>query len=201
MTTSQAYADADDSWLLTALPGDALALETFYRRHVSKVIGFASRRCATPEDTADLVAATFLALIGSASKFDQRRGTPVSYLLGIAARLHAGRARRWSRERRAIERMQGHRLLDADDHARLEEQIDAARAASPLATALAALPSGQRDVLDLISNEGLTVTQAAHALGIAPATARVRLSRARRAVQAATPSLVRIDALPGRETS
>jgi hypothetical protein len=62
----------------------------------------------------------------------------------------------------------------------VEEQLDAARAATALAAELAALPEGERAVLELVSYDGLTVAEAAAALGIRPGAARVRLHRARR---------------------
>lgn len=79
--------------------------------------------------------------------------------------------------------MSGRRLLDSDDVARLEERIDAEHPARRAFEAMAALPEGERAVLELVVLDQLTVTEAAAALGIRQGTARVRLHRARRALQ------------------
>ncbi|MEV0197926.1 sigma-70 family RNA polymerase sigma factor [Nonomuraea sp. NPDC050691] len=75
------------------------------------------------------------------------------------------------------------RLLDSDDVARLEEQIDAESRARRAFEAMAGLPEGERAVLELVAIDQLTVTEAAQALGIRHGTARVRLHRARRALR------------------
>ncbi len=54
-----------------------------------------------------------------------------------------------------------------------------------MATAHAALSEPLRELLDLVVMDGLTTREAAQALGISSTTARVRLHRARKALQAA----------------
>ncbi len=159
---------------------DPAAFEQLYRRTVGRVTGFAVRRCTTPEDVADLVAATYLAVIGSAHRFDPERGAAVPWLLGIAAHQHARGVRRSCREVAALGRLAGRSLLDQDDYQRLEEQIDAARLAPTLQSAIETLPVGERRVVELTGFDGLTLAAAAAALDIRPATARMRLSRGRR---------------------
>ncbi|HEV2071830.1 MAG TPA: RNA polymerase sigma factor [Acidimicrobiales bacterium] len=159
---------------------DPAAFEQLYRRTVGRVTGFAVRRCTTPEDVADLVAATYLAVIGSAHRFDPARGAALPWVLGIAAHHHANGRRRSGREAAAVGRFAGRSLLDEDDYERLEEQLDAARLAPQLQSAIEALPAGERQVVELTGFEGLSLAAAAAALGIRPATARMRLSRGRR---------------------
>ena len=175
--------DADRA-LLPKVGTDPRAFEEFYRRHVHEVVAFAAHRCRTPEEAADLVAATFVAVIESAARYEPGRGEPVAWLLGIAANVHAGRRRRERRERAAIVRLSGQRLLDADDHARLEEMIDASRLAPKVAHAVAELPASQREIVELLG-EGLAPVEAARILRISPATARMRLTRARRTLHRA----------------
>jgi RNA polymerase sigma factor (sigma-70 family) len=78
----------------------------------------------------------------------------------------------------------GRRPLDADDISRLEEQIDAERAATALFKAISGLAPGPRAVIELVDIDGLTVGEAATALRIPPVTARVRLHRARQQLKA-----------------
>lgn len=105
--------------------------------------------------------------------------------MGIAVNLAAAQRRRHASEARAVARVSGQRLLAPDDYAELEAQIDAARAARELHEAIARLPEGQRELLALVSIDGLTPAQAARTLGIHPAAGRMRLARARRGVRAA----------------
>ena len=169
-----------DEELLRTARSDPRAFEELYRRHVGKVVSFAARRCATPSEVPDLVGAVWLEVIASAETFDPRRGRAVPWLLGIAANLSASEARRRAREREAAGRLGGQKVLDEEDHARLEQAIDAAAVGSHLRDALAMLPQGQRSLVELLALDGLTLREAAEALGILPTAARMRLTRARR---------------------
>jgi DNA-directed RNA polymerase specialized sigma24 family protein len=100
-----------DADLLRRVPGDAAAVEAFYRRHVDRVRAFAARRCARPEDVADAVSGTFLAVLDAAPGYDPRRGDAVPWLLGIATNVLAGQRRRAARDQRTQERVRGRRLL------------------------------------------------------------------------------------------
>ncbi|WUH97912.1 sigma-70 family RNA polymerase sigma factor [Spirillospora sp. NBC_00431] len=168
---------------LARIGHDSDAFEEFYRRHIETVGRFVARRVSDPHTAADLTADIFLAVIDSAHTFNPSAGTEVGWLYGVARNVLAGERRRAARERRAAAGwVAGHRLLDTDDIARLEERIDAEGAARRAYEALAALPKGTRAVLELIVVDGLTVTEAAAALGIRPVTARVRLHRARKLI-------------------
>src|SRR5689334_3725238 len=116
-----------DAELLRAIPGDVAAIETLYRRHFNRVVSYAARRCAQPADAADLVAATFLAVIESAPRFDPARGDALPWILGIAGRINSNRLRRVTRERKATGRLSGRALLDDDDTSLLLDKIEGAR--------------------------------------------------------------------------
>src|SRR5262245_13936754 len=177
--------DASDHQLVTALGSDPAAFEVFYRRHVAKVVGFATRRLGDPEQVADLVAAVFLAAIESCHRFDRRRGQPLPWLLGIATHVLLAQQRQARSEDRAWQRVIGRRHLDPDDYARLEEQIDARLLSENVRAAMATLPAGERQLLELVGLEGLTPTEAAGAVGIHPAAARTRRAPAARPSQPA----------------
>jgi RNA polymerase sigma factor (sigma-70 family) len=163
---------------------DPAAFEAFYRTHVDTVERFVVRRVNDPHRAADLTAEVFLAAIESADGYRPSRGKPVAWLYGVARNVLAADRRRHGREVDAARRFDGRRLLDADDIARLEERIDAEAQAGELYLAMDRLSDGERAVLELVSMEGLTVQDAARALGLRPVTARVRLHRARRHMQA-----------------
>jgi RNA polymerase sigma factor (sigma-70 family) len=162
---------------------DPAAFEAFYRTHVDAVERFVVRRVSDPHRAADLTAEVFLAAIESADGYRPARGKPVAWLYGVARNVLAADRRRHGREIVAAQRFNGRRLLDADDIARLEERIDAEAQAGELYLAMDRLSDGERAVLELVSIDGLTVQDAARALGVRPVTARVRLHRARRHMQ------------------
>jgi RNA polymerase sigma factor (sigma-70 family) len=162
---------------------DPAAFTEFYRAHVGEVTRFVTRRVADPQLAADLTADVFLAAIEAAAHYRGAFGGPRTWLFGIARNVIAAEFRRSARQRRAEHLIAGRRLLDADDVDRLVAKIDASRQVRDLHEELQALPEGERAVLELVSVDGLTVAEAAAALGIRPVTARVRLHRARRAMR------------------
>src|SRR5207245_553102 len=104
-------------------------------------------------------------------------------LFGIARNVVAGEHRRNAKELRAGARVQGRELVDEDDLVALHERIDAESRARSLYQEMLGLSAGERAVLELVALDGLTVGEAARALGIGPVAARVRLHRARRLLQ------------------
>jgi RNA polymerase sigma factor (sigma-70 family) len=139
-----------------------------------------SPRSPDPHLAADLTADIFLAAIDGASGYREDKGAPAAWLHGIARNMLAGEVRRQVSERRATHRIAGRRLLDPDSQARIEERIDAEQQTRALYNAIAQLPGRDRALLELVAVDGLSVSDAAAVLGVKPATARVRLHRARR---------------------
>ncbi|GII96915.1 RNA polymerase sigma factor [Sinosporangium siamense] len=168
---------------------DPSALEAFYRRHVDAVMRFVVRRVSDPHLAADLTADVFLAVLDSAHTYAPGRGSEVAWLYGIARNVVSGHHRKSALEARTTSLIAGRRLMDDDDLVRMEERIDAERQMRDAQKALAGLPEGERAVLELVAIDQLSVTEAAAALGIRKVTARVRLHRARRALEnAASPT-------------
>ncbi len=163
---------------------DPVAFEVFYRRHVEAVGRFVARRVDDPHLAADLTADVFLAAIESAAGYRPDRGSQIGWLFGVARNVIADERRRADQRLRVTGRLAGRRDLDVDDIARIEERIDAEAAARRTYRALSELPEGTRALVELVAVDGLTVTEAAIALGVSPVAARVRLHRARRTVRA-----------------
>jgi RNA polymerase sigma factor (sigma-70 family) len=169
--------------VLLARIDDPRAFEAFYRRHMQAVLRFATRRCRTPDEAAELVSVVFLEVRTAAHGYDGRRGPARPWLLGIAVHCLADQSSRRARAADAERRLGGMARLDPDEHAEIEARIDAERLYPRLQRALARLSPAERELLTLVEREGLTPAEAARALGIRPVTARVRLTRARRRVQ------------------
>ncbi len=157
--------------------------EAFYREHVEGVQRFVVRRVGERGRAADLTAEIFIAAIESADRYRPSRGTPRAWLYGIARIVVAADVRRRDAERKREERW-GHTLVEADDAARIDARIEAAARSRELYAAMDRLPEGERAVLELVAVDELTVAEAAAAAGVRPATARVRLFRARHKLRA-----------------
>lgn len=159
---------------------DPDAFEVFYREHVYAIERFIARRVGDRDLAADLTADVFVAAIESAASYRRDAGTPVAWVFGIAQLVVASRLRRDGRERQATVRVRGRELLDTDDIARSNDRLAAEEQSRRLYGAMDRLPEGERAVLELIALDGLSLAEAALALGIGAVTARVRLHRARR---------------------
>ncbi len=173
-----------DAELLAELRTSPEALDEFYRRHRERVLHHTTRRCRQPADVADLVAATFLAVLSAAASYGPRRGNAEAWLVGIARNQWARMCRGEDRQAR-LATVTRERSLSTDDYLRLEEQIDASRESEAVERALARIGDAHREVLLLIGHDDLSIAEAGTALGVSQGTLRVRLLRARRALRAA----------------
>ncbi len=145
---------------------DPNIFEAFYREYVDDVQHFVARRVYDVHLAADLTADVFLSAIDSAHQFRSERGEPRAWLLGIARNVVAAERRRGFRRDTAMRRICGQRLLEPDDVSRLEDRLDAESQARSLYLSMDRLSEGDRAVLELVALEGLTVKDAARALGI-----------------------------------
>lgn len=168
---------------LPRIAHDPPTFEAFYRENVEAVQRFVARRVSDPHLAADLTAEVFLTAIDAAPSYRSGRGAPSAWLFGIARNVVSAEHRRSGREQRAHARVEGRRLLDADDISRMQDRIDAGARARDVYAALAGLPEGERAVFELIALDELSPAEAAAVLGIRAVTARVRLHRARAALR------------------
>jgi RNA polymerase sigma factor (sigma-70 family) len=168
-----------DTELLLTLATSPDAFEDFYRRHVARITRFLAQQLRTPEDVADAVATTFLAVLVSVATFDPERGSPTAWLYAIARNEARGQSRSVGRREALRLHLQGSALLSHEDSDRLGELIDAQRAASQLDDALGTASDGELELLSHIVTNNMSVAQAARSIGITPSTARKRMQRLR----------------------
>ena len=126
----------------------------------------------------DLAAETFLAAFDQRDRFDHRRGSLRPWLFGIATNLVARHRRKEARRYRALARTGIEPAADSHEN-RVVASVAAQRVQPQLATALAALSQGERDVVLLVALAQLSHGEVAEALGVSPGTVGSRLSRAR----------------------
>lgn len=173
---------------VAAIGRDADAFEAFYREHLPWVRRFVARRVDDPHTAADLTADIFLAAVEGAAGYRPRSGSPYAWLAGIARHVVADHVRRRGREDRANARFSARALLDDQSAERIAERIDGERLTRALYRSLADLPDNQRAVVELVAVDGLSLVEAAQALGITAGAARVRYHRARARLHDVLPS-------------
>ncbi len=143
-----------------------------YAEHFDRVLGYALRRVARPEDAADVVAETFLVAWRRLADVPDEPRTRL-WLYAVARRVLANQ-RRGDRRRLALgERLGAELAACAPDHALAV--VDRVR----YAAALARLSMTDREIVMLHAWEELEPREIAEVLGISAVAARSRLSRAR----------------------
>ncbi len=151
--------------------------EAAFQQYFVLVFRFLGRRVG-PAIAEDLAAETFATAYRRRASFDPERGSLRSWLFGIATNLVRSH---WRAEQHLL--ALDARLVPeadlADGSDAVDRRLAAAWLAPQLAAALALLTQDQRDVLLLYAWGELSHEEIAAALGIAPGTARSRLSRAR----------------------
>jgi RNA polymerase sigma factor (sigma-70 family) len=168
--------DSDALLLRKAAAGHSAAFPTLLRRHGQAIHAYLSRRGG--RDAADdLLSEVFLRAYAARGQYDELWHDARPWLYGIARNVLREHWRRAGGTGPAGVLL-GLAATD-DPWPDVDSRLDAAAQLSALRSALAQLGSSDRDVLLLVTWEGLTPTEAALALGIPPGTARSRLHRAR----------------------
>lgn len=143
--------------------------------HFDQVLAFALRRCVNRDDAEDVAAETFAT---AWRRVDRLPDCELPWLLGIANRVIRNQQRSSRRRLRLAGKLQTTQThTRGRDHAELVGERDAA------ARALSRLSDAHRELLQLIAWEGLSNEDAAAVLGCSNAALRVRLHRARRAME------------------
>jgi len=167
-----------DAELIRAARRDPAAFAELYRRHARTIDRHLRSRVDGPA-ASELVAETFAQAALSLHRFrDEKQGSALPWLYGIA-----GNPVRTYHERRRIERRARERLgmparayeLDLDE---THERVEAERLGPALGEALRDLPESQRRALEERVVNGLPFSEVALALGCSEVAARIRVSRA-----------------------
>ncbi|HEX4324644.1 MAG TPA: sigma-70 family RNA polymerase sigma factor [Gaiellaceae bacterium] len=169
--------DRTDFELIQAAESEVAAFGELYRRHVSTVHGWFRRRLQWA--AADLTAETFAQAWLSRRCFrNEADGSALPWLLGIARNVARESARRNEVETRARRRLGlPTDLASEDGYDAVEERLSPRTA---LAEALETLPEHEREALELRVVDELPYPEVADRLGVRPAAARLRVSRALR---------------------
>ncbi|MEV1002371.1 sigma-70 family RNA polymerase sigma factor [Nonomuraea sp. NPDC050202] len=151
---------------------DRSRFEVVYRRTYEQILGYAVRRCSSPEDAADVVAETYMIAWRRMSELPEGEAGKL-WLYGVARRVLANHRRS---ERRRLTR-----------HTELTAEIEHLYTApSPhhdrdgVEEAMDMLADSDRELLALTLWEGLDPGEIATVLNCSRNAARIRLHRARK---------------------
>ncbi|UBU10289.1 RNA polymerase sigma factor [Nonomuraea gerenzanensis] len=151
---------------------DRSRFEAVYRRTYEQILGYAVRRCSSPEDAADVVSETYATAWRRMTELPEGEAAKL-WLYGVARRVLANHRRS---ERRRLTR-----------HAELTEEIEqlypapsAPRAHDGVAEAMDLLADSDRELLALALWEELDPGEIAAVLDCSRNAARIRLHRARK---------------------
>lgn len=165
--------------MLRAIKGVGLDFGELFDAHYDQIVSYLSRRVgrATAEDIAS---ETFVQAFDRRAAFDRSRGTPRSWLFGIALQLTRRHRRSEFRRLRAYGRALS-RYRDASNFVDdVSGRLDAQAAHPRLAAALARLDPGDYEVLTLRAWADFSYSEISAALSIPAGTVKSRLHRARR---------------------
>ena len=173
-----------DAELLLAARTDPQAFREFYDRYAAWVRSWFMRQTSSEAAALDLTAETFAQAWRSVKRFrDEADGSGAPWLFGIARNL----LRQYHKHNR-IESAARERLgmptawAECEDYEAVDERMFATSLAPLLKNAVRALPSEQRKALELRIVQQLDYEEVAGALGCSQNAARLRVSRALRAL-------------------
>jgi RNA polymerase sigma-70 factor (ECF subfamily) len=163
------------SWMALVQHGDAGAYRALLDDLGPVLVRFLRRRVRDNQDLADAYQDTFLALHRARHTYQPTR--PIEpWLFAIARNVVADYGRRWQRRTR-------HELLTDNDPEPIPDQPPRDFGAE-LATAMRALPNRQREALQLLKFQGLSIQEAAARVGTTPGAVKLRAHRAYLALKA-----------------
>jgi RNA polymerase sigma factor (sigma-70 family) len=171
------HTQPSDADLITRSLTEPELFTAVFDRHSGEILRYAYARLG-PEQAEDVTAETFLDAFRRRGTYDRAWPDARPWLYGIAVR-QIGRHRRVEARRLRLLRSA---LADgpAEDHSdRAAERVTAERLGPWLATAVAALPRQDRELLLLIAWAELSYAEAASALGTTTSAVKARLHRIR----------------------
>lgn len=164
---------SDGSLMVAIGQGRPRALDEAYRRHAGSMFAMANRVSRRREIAEDVVQEVFLRLWNNPTRFDPSRGSLRTYLMTEAhnraidaVRSDSSRTRREERDGLLRETSRGH---DPE-----LETLDGAVAES-VQEAMASLPPGEREAIELAYFGGYTYRQVAEKLGQPEGTVKSRI--------------------------
>lgn len=177
LTSAPVDARATDDRTATATATDEARVTTLVRRFGPRVLAYLARRVAVREDAADLFAETLATVWRRRAELPDDDEQAFAWMIGVARHTLLNSVRATARRHALVRRLRDDLVVRAA-RTRSSELGDTVR------RALERLLPDDQEILRLDAWEGLTGDQIAAVLGITPAAARQRLSRARARLRA-----------------
>ena len=173
-----------DAELLTAASDDPQAFREFYDRYAVWIRSWFVRHTGSETASLDLTAETFAQAWHASRRFrDEADGSGAPWLFGIARNLLRQHHKHNRIESAARARMGlPVAAAECEDYERIDERSEVGALTPLLRHALRALPADQRRALELRVVHGLPYEAVAGRLGCSQNAARLRVSRALRAL-------------------
>ena len=160
-----------------AAAGDREAFGALFERHAEAVWNHAYRLTASWSQAEDLTSSTFLLAWRKCAEVTLVRDSALPWLYTVAGNLARTEFRGAGRFRSALRRIPDELVADHSDA--VAERVDGDRRMVTVLAAVRRLPKAERQAVELCLLGELPTADAAQALGIAEASVRSRVSRAR----------------------
>lgn len=161
-----------------AVSGSGSAFGALFDRHAKAVYNHCFRLCASWSVAEDLTQSTFLLAWRKRDEVVLEHDSARPWLLAVATNVVRNDRRSLSRRLRLADRVPADRPT-ADHADDVASRVDDERRMAELLVAVRRLPRNQQEALALCVWSGVSYTEAAAVLGIAEASVRARVSKAK----------------------
>lgn len=158
--------------------GDGAALGTLYDRHAAAAMAVAVRILGDPAEAEDVIQNVFVRIWRQAGRYDGTRGAVAAWLLTSVRNEGIDRLRRRESRLAATRNLPASTQVSAEAPGAGEER-------KRVRDAIAALPSDQREAIELAYFEGRTQTEIAGRLGQPLGTVKTRIRLAMEKIRSA----------------
>jgi RNA polymerase sigma-70 factor, ECF subfamily len=165
---------ADEDLMLLVQRAEAAAFEVVYDRHAGAAFSLAYRMCGVRQLAEEVVQEAFLSIWRSGARYDRRRGSVRTWILGITHHRAIDALRRGvvqDRHRASDEGIE--ERLEASD--RTDVEVARREEAHEIRGALDVLPDEQRRAIELAYYGGFTQSEIADMLDIPIGTVKGRM--------------------------
>ncbi|MFK3677981.1 RNA polymerase sigma factor [Microbacterium sp. NPDC090218] len=153
---------------------DSLDLPRLIDGSKRALFAYFARRVVSTDDAADLTGEVLLTMWRRVEAMPSEPVEARMWMFGIARNVLANHRRALSRRRKLSDRLKGEALVSGDARPVRDDVWEA----------LDALPTGDREIIQLVHWDGFSLAEAGRILGKKPATIRSRYSRARAKLRA-----------------
>jgi len=176
---SQPAASMIDPKLLARVSkGDRQAFSQLYDQSCTVLYGFARRMLGNDEEAADLLQELYREIWSKSVRYDIGRGIPIAWLISLtrSRAIDRRRARTLQPDRQRTEPITPHSTdYDQDPKQSLFESQADQELRTLVCEALATLPPGQQQAIDLAYHEGLSYLEIAERLDQPPGAVKTRI--------------------------